>query len=67
MQVDDLNQMMMRARQQDKLMNFIKEFKKKHQIEDSQPEKAPLFDRPSAIKSRLGYRPKSAAMTTEPS
>jgi hypothetical protein len=59
--------MMMRAKQQDKLMKFIQEFKRKHQIEDANEEKAPLIDRPSAIKSRIGYRPKSAALTTEPS
>ena len=31
-QVDDLNQMMMRAKQQDKLMKFIKEYKRHHKI-----------------------------------
>jgi len=60
--------MMMRAKQQDKLMKFIKDFKVKNQIEDTHDHSnKPLIDRPSSIKSRLGYRPKSAALTTEPS
>lgn len=56
----------MRAKQQDKLMNHIKQFKLKHSIQELN-QNLPLVDRPSSIKSRLGYRPKSAAMTTEPS
>lgn len=64
MQVDELNEMKMRARQQDKLMKFIKEYKKKNNLDEDLVQNKPLVDRPSAIHYRLGYRPKSAALTT---